>query len=66
MAKDINLTSQQWNDIIFEGKNKDYGAYEMRQSSSKRHIIAFLSILVIALFVAIISSLTLMPIPESL
>jgi protein TonB len=57
MAKDINLTSQQWNDIIFEGKNKDYGAYEMRQSSSKRHIIAFLSIMVLAIFVAIIPAL---------
>jgi len=54
MAKDINLTSQQWNDIIFEGKNKDYGAYEMRQSSSKRHVIALLSTLVLALFVAIL------------
>jgi len=54
MAKDINLTSQQWNDIIFEGKNKDYGAYEMRQSSSKRHIVALLSIFVLALFVAVL------------
>jgi protein TonB len=57
MAKDINLTSQQWNDIIFEGKNKGYGAYEMRQSSSKRHIIAFLSTLALAIFVAIIPAL---------
>jgi len=54
MAKDINLTSQQWNDIIFEGKNKDYGAYEMRQSSSKRHVIALLSTLILAVFVAIL------------
>ena len=57
MAKDINLTSQQWNDIIFEGKNKEYGAYEMRQSSSKRHVTALLSTLVLAIFVAIIPSL---------
>ena len=52
MAKDINLKSQEWNDIIFEGKNKNYGAYEMRQSSSKRHIIAFLICIAIVLFVA--------------
>jgi len=52
--KDVNLTSQQWNDIIFEGKNKDYGAYEMRQSSSKRHVIALLSILFIVIFVAVL------------
>ena len=41
MARNINLNSSDWCDIIFEGKNKAYGAYEMRQSSSNRHIIAF-------------------------
>jgi len=57
MAKDINLTSQQWNDIIFEGKNKEYGAYELRQSSSKRHVTALLSTLILAIFVAVIPAL---------
>ena len=57
MAKDINLTSKKWNDIIFEGKNKDYGAYEMRQSSSKRHIIAFSLIIVLVIFVSFLPSL---------
>jgi protein TonB len=52
MARDINLTSQKWNDIIFERRNKDYGAYEIRQSSSKRHIIAFLLIIVLVTFIA--------------
>lgn len=57
MAKEISLTSQKWNDIIFEGKNKDYGAYEMRKSSSKRHIIA---LIVIAVFVVFVSFLPLL------
>jgi len=35
MAKNINLTSQEWIDLIFEGKNKSYGAYKLRQSSGK-------------------------------
>lgn len=48
MGKDINLNSSEWRDIVFEGKNKSYGAYELRQSSSKRHIVAFF---VIVLFV---------------
>ncbi|MEG1574582.1 MAG: energy transducer TonB, partial [Bacteroidales bacterium] len=39
MAK-MDLTSQEWCDIIFEGRNKAYGAYDMRQSSSKRHNMA--------------------------
>jgi protein TonB len=52
MAKDINMTSGKWNDIIFEGKNKDYGAYEMRQSSSRRHIIALIAAALIILFIS--------------
>ena len=52
MAKDINLTSKKWNDIVFEWKNKEYGAYEIRQSSSKRLIIAFLICMAIVVFVA--------------
>lgn len=54
MAKDINLTSTKWNDIIFEDKPKNYGAYEMRQSSSKRHIWAFLITAVLLVFVSLL------------
>lgn len=57
MSKDINLKSEEWNDIIFEGKNKDYGAYEMRKSSSKRHIIAFLISALILIFVSFLPML---------
>ncbi len=42
MSKDINLTSSEWTDIVFEGRNKEYGAYVMRQSSTQRHIYALL------------------------
>jgi protein TonB len=45
MSKDVNLNSSEWCDMIFEGKNKSYGAYYLRQSSSKRHIVAFLIVL---------------------
>lgn len=37
MAKDVDLTSQEWRDIVFEGKNKDFGAYTLRASSASRH-----------------------------
>ena len=37
MAKDVDLSSREWLDLIFEGKNKDFGAYEIRQESPKRH-----------------------------
>ncbi len=54
MGKDIKLNSSEWCDVVFEGKNKQYGAYRLRQSSSKRHIVAFL---VILLFAGIVSAL---------
>lgn len=37
MAKDVDLTSKEWCDIVFEGKNKEFGAYTLRQSSISRH-----------------------------
>lgn len=41
MAKrNVDLTSREWNDIIFEGKNKEFGAYEMRAKSDRRHNLA--------------------------
>ncbi len=47
MAKDIDLDSKQWLDLVFEGKNKKYGAYELRESSSRRHLMA-IGVVVIA------------------
>ncbi|MDR0798273.1 MAG: TonB family protein [Dysgonamonadaceae bacterium] len=49
MAKDINLTSQEWLDLVFEGKNKEYGAYVLRDESSNRHIQALLTVVVLSL-----------------
>lgn len=57
MANEINLTSQRWNDIVFEGKNKEYGAYEMRKSSSKRHVVALMVILTFVVFVSFLPTL---------
>lgn len=51
---DIKLNSEEWRDVVFEGKNKEYGAYRLRQSSSKRHIVAFL---VVLLFAGVVSAL---------
>lgn len=57
MGKDIKLNSAEWCDMVFEGKNKAYGAYRLRQSSSKRFIVAFLAMLVFVGFVAALPSL---------
>ena len=37
MAKDVDLSSKEWTDIVFEGKNKDFGAYQLRSTSDRRH-----------------------------
>lgn len=42
----IDLISQDWADIVFEGRNKEYGAYKLRTGTSKRNVV---SILVVAL-----------------
>jgi protein TonB len=48
MAK-IDLTSLEWREIIFQGKNKEYGAYQLRGDSNRRHNIAMIIITVVAL-----------------
>jgi len=49
MPKDFDLNSQQWLALIFEGKNKEYGAYVNRDESSNRHLQAMIIITIIAL-----------------
>ena len=53
MAKGVNLTSKEWTDIVFDGKNKDFGAYVMRQRSMRRHWIAIIGIILLLIAVAI-------------
>ena len=46
MAKDVDLTSKEWRDLVFEGKNKEFGAYKMRETSPVRHTKAVVSVLI--------------------
>ena len=34
----IDLISNQWTDLVFEGRNQAYGAYKLRKGTSKRNI----------------------------
>lgn len=54
MAREIKLNSTDWCDLIFAGKNKAYGAYKLRQSSSKRHAVA---LGIVTLFVGAVTAL---------
>ncbi len=40
MARAIDLTSQEWRDLVFANKNQAYGAYEIRKTSSQRHLMS--------------------------
>lgn len=42
----VDLTSKEWRDLIFAGKNKDFGAYVLRRDSVKRHNMAFMYTLI--------------------
>jgi protein TonB len=54
MQKNIDINSNEWCDIVFEGKNKAYGAYALRHRSFNRHRYALVLVTIIcmlALFV---------------
>lgn len=42
MPGKIDIYTNDWCDMVFEGRNKDYGAYEDRQKSPKRHFLALI------------------------
>jgi len=42
MAAKNDIFSNEWCELVFEAKNHEYGAFELRQNSSKRHFRALL------------------------
>lgn len=44
--RNVDLTSAEWRDLIFADKNKEFGAYQLRKASDKRHNMAFLYMLI--------------------
>lgn len=57
MARDINLNSESWTNLVFEGKNKEYGAYVLRETSSDRHLKALIIVAFIGLLLVYLPSL---------
>ena len=55
--RDIKLDSTAWIDLVFTGKNKSYGAYKLRELSTKRHLLAFACTVLIAALIAILPTL---------
>lgn len=50
MAK-LDLISNEWTDLVFEGRNQAYGAYKLRKGTSKRNI---WSIIIVAIASALL------------
>ena len=44
--RNVDLTSKEWRDIVFADKNQDFGAYQLRKNSDKRHNMAVLFTLI--------------------
>ena len=42
----IDLLDQKWIDLVFEGKNEAYGAYTLRQDTSKRNFFAMMALII--------------------
>jgi protein TonB len=52
----LNINKNEWLELVFEGKNKEYGAYKMRQEDGKTTMKAFFSAM------ALISGIAMLPI----
>lgn len=47
----IDLISNEWADLVFEGRNQAYGAYRLRKSTSKRNLWSLLIVLIAAVVI---------------
>lgn len=52
----LNINKSEWLELVFEGKNKEYGAYQLRQEDGKTTMKAFFSAM------ALITGLALIPV----
>ncbi len=60
----IDLTSPEWCELIFQGKNREYRAFKMRKDSPKCHTMAMVIVLVCALLGFSIPTLIRLATPE--
>ncbi|NDV69723.1 energy transducer TonB [Dysgonomonas sp. 25] len=57
MGKDINIDSSEWVDLVFDGRNKQYGAYHLRQTSDKRYVVAYIAVIIFVILLAVVPRL---------
>ncbi len=57
--RNVSIYEKKWLDLVFEGKNKEYGAYKLRQEQNKTTTIAFIfGMTFLCSFVFLLSSFT--------
>ena len=44
---DLDLNSKQWCELVFDGKNTEFGAFQMRQESTSRHNKAMITVAIL-------------------
>ncbi len=59
-----DIFSIEWCDLVFEGKNQSYGAYELRKNSPRRHFIALITACLLVIFAAALPSMIRSIIPK--
>ena len=47
----IDLISNAWCDLVFEGRNQNYGAYRLRKGTSKRNVLSIVIVLIAAVVI---------------
>ena len=50
----VDLISRQWCDIVFEGRNKEYGAYRLRAHAGVRNVKALITLLTVIAIVGVL------------
>ncbi len=50
----IDLVSRDWCDLVFEGRNKEYGAYKMRARAGRRNLFALIVLLCLIAAIGVI------------
>ena len=53
----LDLNSKQWCELVFDGKNKEFGAFAMRSDSAARHNKAMLLVTILAIIIICLPTL---------
>jgi protein TonB len=64
MQRNIDINSEEWCEIVFNGQNKAYGAFILRKLSNKRHLMALVIVSVFFMLALFLPALIRTVLPE--